>query len=279
MRKWGLLLIGLSFASQAMGQLSIPKIQDNSFQQHPAVNNALAEAGVLDATDDITDDQHREQITLSDHDIHEAKVWNLSLDEEKRYVQLMKNKSAIYYQGLNMTPLDILGLNAQNDDEREHFAELAAKQEAIKVAQNLAWNNAFHKAYNKLFEGIPVVGDFDPAPFSPLNYKPLRLSAGESLYLFVKPDDAIKTVLMMLIEAISETPNTQLNFLFLDMDEESIQVWASRHEIPYELVRGKRITLNQGELAYEALVLKKKSTPLLLLAKNGTSTPVDLGRF
>lgn len=279
MRKWGLLLIGLSFASQAMAQMSIPKIQDNSFQQHRIAGNALAEAGVLNVTDDITDDQRREQITLSDHDIHEAKVWNLSLDEEKRYLLLMKNKSTVYYQGLNMTPLDILGLNAQDDAEREHFAELAAKQEAIKVAQNLAWNNAFHNAYNKLFEGIPVVGDFDPAPFSPLNYKPLRLSAGESLYLFVKPDDAIKTVLMMLIEAINETPNTQLNLLFLDMDEESIQVWASRHEIPYELVRGKRITLSQGELAYEALLLKKKSTPLLLLAKNGTSTPVDLGRF
>jgi len=160
-----------------------------------------------------------------------------------------------------------------------HFAEIAAKQEAIKVTQNLAWNNAFHEAYNKLFEGIPVVGDFDPAPFSPHAYKPLNLSTGESLYLFVKDDDAIKTVLMMLIEAIAETPNTQLNLLFLDMDAEAIQTWANRHEVPRALVLGKRITLNQGELAYEALSLKKKNTPLLLLAQHGAATPIDLGRF
>lgn len=277
MRKLACFCLSLCILPQAFAEVSIPKIQDNAW--HGSSHNALVDAGINDAMDDMTDEQRREQLQLSSENIHEAEVWGLSHEEEKRYLQLMKNRSSVYYEGLRMTPLDILGLNAQSDAERLHFAELAAKQEALKVAQNLAWNNAFHEAYNKLFEGVPVVGDFDPAPFSPHAYKPLRLSTGESLYLFVKADDAIKTVLMMLIEAITETPGTQLNLLFLDMNDKDIQAWASRHEVPRELVHARRITLNQGVIPYATLSLKHKNTPLLLLAKQGISHPVDLGRF
>ena len=279
MRRWPILLIGFSLSSNAMAHLSIPRVQDSRLQQHHTANHALADAGVLNVTDDITDEQRREQITLSTHGIHEAKVWGLSTDEEKRYLNLMKNKSSIYYQGLNMTPIDILGLNAQTDVEREHFAHLAAQQEALKVAQNLAWNNAFHEAYNKLLEDIPVVGDFNPAPFSPHAYRPLQLSPGESLFLFIKPEDNLQTVLMVLQEAILETPNTKLHLLLLDMSEPEIQAWAAQHEVAMSLVHQNRITLNQGVLAYEGLTLDKKSTPLLLLARGNSSTVIDLGRF
>jgi integrating conjugative element protein (TIGR03759 family) len=272
------LIFSLLITPVAMA-LSIPNIQTPAWELPTLHDSALLKAGLHEEVDDLTDEQRHERVQLSTQQLHDAEIWGLTSDEEKRYVQLMKNRSNVYYEGLRMTPIDILGLNSQNDSERLHFAELAAKQEAIKVTQNLAWNNAFHEAYNKLFKGIPVVGDFDPAPFSPHAYKPLILSAGESLYLFIKDDDAIKTVLMILIEAIQASPNTQLNLLFLDMDEGAIQTWANRHEVPRALVHGKRITLNQGELAYEALSLKKKNTPLLLLAQDGAATPIDLGRF
>jgi integrating conjugative element protein (TIGR03759 family) len=276
MRKPACFLICLCMMPHALAQVSIPKVQDNTWHH---AGNALSQAGVMDAVDDVTDEQQRAHLELSPDAMHEAKVWGLSHTEEKRYLQLMKNKSATYYQGLQMTPIDILGLNAQSDAERARLATLAAQHEALKVAQNLAWNNAFHEAYKKLFEGIPVIGDFDPSPFSPHAYRPLQLAQGESLYFFIKPDDAIQTMLMVLKEAIQETPNTKLHLLFLNMGEADIQAWAARHAIPMQLVHQKRITLNQGLLAYEALALKKKSTPLLLLAKNNASIVVDLGRF
>ena len=279
MLKLACMPLGFFITSIAIAAVNIPNVQNNSWDAQNMQDSALLKTGLQELEDDITDAQQHEQLPLSAEAQHEAKVWKLSPEEEKRYLKLMQNRSALYYKDLRMTPLDILGLNAQSNSERQHFAELAAKLEAIKVAQNLAWNNAFHEAYNKLFEGIPVVGDFDPTPFSPLHYKPLRLSAGESLYLFIRSDDAIKTVLMILVEALQETPNTQLNLLFLGMNEEAIQNWANRHDIPRAMVRGKRITLNQGEIPYQALPLKKKASPLLLLAKNGASSLVDMGRF
>ncbi len=277
MRKLTCFFISFVIIPQALAQVHIPTVQEHTW--HASSMDALTQAGIHDAVDDLTDEQRREQINLSPDAFHEAKVWGISLEEEKRYLQLMKNKSAVYYQGLNMTPIDILGLNAQSDAEREHFATLAAKHEALRVAQNLAWNQTFHETYQKLFEGIPVVGDFDPSPFSPHAYRPLQLSPGESLYLFVKPEDALQTVLMLLQEAVFETPNTTLHLLLLDMNEAEIQAWAAQHEISIPLVQGKRITLNQGVLAYEGLALKNKTTPLLLLARGNRSTVVDLGRF
>lgn len=205
-------------------------------------------------------------------------MWGLTADEEKRYVLLMQNKSKFYYKGLRQTPIDILGINARNETERNHFAELAARQEAQKVAKNIAWNNAFYKAYNELFVNVPVVGDFDPSPYSPYAHKPVQLSQGDTLYFFIKEQDAVKTILLMLFDAIEQTPNARLHLMLLDMNDTTIQIWANQHQIPQHLVNGGRITLNHGELSYQSLKIKK-SLPMLLLSQNGHSSIVDLGRF
>ena len=191
----------------------------------------------------------------------------------------MQNRSGIYYQGLRQTPLDILGINARDEAERAHFAELSAAQEAQKVAKNIAWNNAFHKAYNELFANIPVVGDFDPAPYSPYAHQPVHLNSGETLYLFTKQDESLRTVLLTLFDAIANTPNTQLHVMLLDCDDTEIQLWANKNQIPENLVNSGQLTLNHGEQNYKALKVKKKTTPLLLLSKNGESSVVDLGKF
>ncbi len=273
MGKLSALTFGLFISSTAFAGLSIPGIMNPAIS---TADNALAKAGVTDFHDEVIDAKDFE---LSDVQKHEAKVWQLTESEEKRYIQLMQSRSAVYYQGLRMSPIDILGLNAHDDVEREHFADLAAKQEAQKVAQNIAWNNAFYQAYNKLFKDVPVVGDFDPSPYSPYAHQPIQLKSGERLYLFVKADDAVKTILMQLVDAVSRSPNTQLHLLFVDMDSDAIQLWANRQQIPLALVHSQQVTLHDGKQQYEALRIKKKHTPLLLLANGKASQVVDMGRF
>lgn len=273
------LVIALLSTSAAFAELNIPGLSTQRLNSLAMQDETLAKTGLTQNDDDLTSDQELKNVKLTDQQIHEAAVWDLTLDEEKRYVILMQNRSAIYYRGLRQTPLDILGLNARTESERNHFAEIAAKQEAQKVSKNIAWNNAFYKAYNKLFENVPVVGDFDPKPFSPYAHKPLHLDQGETLYFFIKPGDAVKSVLMLLIEAVDTTPNARLNIMLLSSDDLEIQQWANQQQIPQALVSQGRISLNHGDLNYQSLALPKKSTPLLLLAKNGVSNIVDLGRF
>jgi integrating conjugative element protein (TIGR03759 family) len=278
MRKWllmGVLLLtwNLSFAA-----LSIPGLPMASLNALAASDPTLAQTGITSNEDDIIAEQNMKAIVLTEGQKHEGKVWRLTEDEELRYVQLMQNRSGIYYQGRHLTPVDILGINARNEAERRHFAELAAKQEAQKVAQNIAWNNAFYKAYNELFSNVPVVGDFNAAIYSPVAYKPLALQADDALYLFVKPTDAVQTILLMLIDAIDTTPNTHLHILFLGADDIAIQLWANQHQLPRALVDTSRISLNHGERNFEALGFNKPS-PLLLRVREGVSTLIDLGKF
>lgn len=273
------LVMALMSTHAAFAELNIPGLSIQRLNTLATQDETLAKTGLAHNDDDLTSDQDLKNVRLTEQQIHESAVWNLTADEEKRYVLLMQNRSGIYYRGLRQTPLDILGLNARTETERNHFAEIAAKQEAQKVSKNIAWNNAFYKAYNKLFENVPVVGDFDPKPFSPYAHKPLHLDQGETLYFFIKPDDAVKSVLMLLIEAVDTTPNARLNIMLLGSDDLEIQQWANQQQIPQALVSNARISLNHGDLNYQSLALPKKSTPLLLLAKNGVSNIVDLGRF
>ncbi len=279
MLKPSFLVIALRSAHVVHAELNIPGLSTQRMNTLAAQDQTLAKTGLTLNEDDMTPDQDIKSMKLTEQQTHEANVWGLTPDEEKRYALLMQNRSGIYYRGLRQTPIDILGINARNETERNHFAELAAKQEAQKVSKNIAWNNAFYKAYNKLYENIPVVGDFDPSPYSPYAHKPLHLNDGETLYFFIKPDAAVKSVLMLLIDAIDTTPNTRLHIMFLGGDDLSIQLWANQHQVPQSLVSSGRITLNHGDLNYQSLNLTKKSTPLLLLSKNGVSDIVDLGRF
>jgi integrating conjugative element protein (TIGR03759 family) len=263
----------------AQAELNIPGISPQSLNTLRIQDQTLARAGLSVNKDDLTTEQDLNKMQLNEQQLHEAKVWELTHEEEKRYVLLMQNRSSIYYQGLRQTPLDILGLNARNDVERTHFAELAAAQEAQKVSKNIAWNNAFYKAYNTLFANVPVIGDFDPSPYSPYSHKPVHLTQGDTLYLFIKPDDAVKTILMVLTEAIQNTPDTRLHLMLIDSDDISIQLWANTYQIPQSLVHSGQITINHGEQNYQALKIIKKTTPLLVLSKNGSSHIVDLGKF
>lgn len=269
-----IILSGKTFA-----EFTIPGIAASAINPLQSIDKALAQTGLTQNIDDISTDQDTHTVQLSAAQIHEAKVWGLTLDEEKRYSLLMQNKSAIYYAGLRQTPLDILGINARTEEERNHFAELSATFEAQKVSKNLAWNHAFYLAYNKLFEDVPIVGKTDLSRYSPQQYKPIGLEPDDNLYLFIKPTDAVKIILLSLSDAVKNTANTHLNIMLLNTNDMGIQAWASQHQIPKEMVASNQISLNHGELNFNALQGVNKKTPLLLLARNHTSTIVDLGRF
>lgn len=271
------LLIVLS--GKTFAEFSIPGIATSPINALYASDKTLAQTGISQNIDDTSSDQDIHDVQLSTAQIHEAKVWGLTADEEKRYVLLMQNKSAIYYDGLRQTPIDVLGINARTQQERNHFAEISALFEAQKVSKNIAWNNAFYMAYNKLFKDVLVVGNTDLSRYSPRQYKPIALEPNDNLYFFIKPTDAVKIILLSLSEALKSTASTHLHIMLLNTNDIGIQTWANRHQIPKEMVASSQISLNHGELNFSALQNMNKKTPLLLLARNNTSTIIDLGRF
>ena len=85
---------------------------------------AVADTGIYAVSqkqfpDDMTLDQQDQKIELTTEQLHQAQVWGLSEAEEQRFVQLMQNRSALYYKDTKLSPAEILGLNARSQQERE----------------------------------------------------------------------------------------------------------------------------------------------------------------
>lgn len=267
------MLPGLVIAS-----IHLPGINDASIGSAPN-DLDFVRTGLHQNMDDITEDQDIEKVKLSEEDKHTALVWELSDTEMKRYKLLMDNKSSIYYEGLKLTPLDVLGINARNEVERNHFAEISAKFEAQKVAKNLAWNNAHFRAYQKVVAGLPVIQNFDASKYGPHAYRPIQLKSGQRLHFYFKKDDAVTTLVAPLVKAIEESQNTLLVLDCIDCISSDMQLWANNHNIPKHFVDSGRIRLDLGSIQFEGLSLpaKDKKTPLLISVIGTQANLVDLG--
>lgn len=238
--------------------------------------------------DDITQDQSVDKIQLTDQQKHQAKVWGLSQSEEKRYIALMRNKSGQYYQ--NNNPVEVLGFNARNNQERRHYARKAAKQNFQKLAKELAFASTYNKAAAHLKNqlNLPVVGDFNYSKYSPYNYKPVNLKPHDKLMLFVHTNDAVTTIVSYLMQVIQKQKGIQLNVYFVpkkgndSVPKKQVEQWAKIQNIPPQLNKQHRITLNQNNHKLQNLDIndkKSKQTPLLLLVRDGKSRIVNTDNF
>lgn len=93
-------------------------------------------------------------------------TWNLTSTEWNQYLKLMQGPSGRYYSQL--TPPEILGISAENNQERKHFAEIAAKLEHDKLQREFLFNAAFHQAAEKLYANEPLIQPFDYSRFTPI---------------------------------------------------------------------------------------------------------------
>lgn len=232
--------------------------------------------------DDMTKDQSIEKLKLNEDQLHEAQVWNLSEQEEKRYVLLMQNRSSVYYKNKSLSPVEILGMNARTAQERQKFASLAAEQNEQQIAQLLTWRTAFNKAYQKRTKDLKRVQSFDTSKYSPYAYKAVDLKPGDKVFLYLESGDPVKAQLAVLYQLIEETPNTSLELIFLDdhASKEIINKWAKAHTVPRDLVKQKRIQLNMGsQKVRDEIAHNGKKLPLVVHESQGSISVVDFSRL
>lgn len=228
--------------------------------------------------DDITPDQDVSKVVLTPAQTHQAAVWGLSPLEEARYTLLMQNRSGTYYTAANITatPVDVLGINARTDTERQHFAELSAFQDAVKHAKELSYQTAYDTATKKLAAtyNLQPVRPFDVSPFSPYKNKPINLQPDDKLMFYVKPGDNTVEISGELLKLMKSQPGVQMNVYFLNAQTSDAVTWAKANNIPQNLVSTGTITLNTNFSAPNV-----STTPTLYLVRSGQSRVVDLSRF
>lgn len=85
----------------------------------------------------------------------QAQQWGLTDSEWQRYQQLRQGERGIWSPGLD--PLTTLGVEANNDAERQRFAELLARKEHQRVEKELAFQRAYDQAWKRLYPTLTPI--------------------------------------------------------------------------------------------------------------------------
>ncbi|GAJ29323.1 TIGR03759 family integrating conjugative element protein [Acidomonas methanolica] len=167
-------------------------------------------------------------------DERQAHDWGLRTDEWTRYRALMQGPLGTYSP--NLDPLTALGIEARNDDERNHYAALQAQAESRRVDKMLAYQRAYDAAWQRLFPGQLRVSLPDAQAQNTGNVGSGRLA------VFVKPDCSACAQRVQQLQASSAS--FDLYLVGSQQDDERIRQWARQAGIDPARVRAATITLN-----------------------------------
>jgi integrating conjugative element protein (TIGR03759 family) len=214
--------------------------------------------------------------------IGSAQDWDLSENEWQNYQKLMAGPAGKWYPQL--TPAEVLGMYADNDQDQKHFAEVAAKEEHDKIGRELSFNNAFHEAMLRLYSNEPVIKDFDMSAFNPVkgksiapNNTALTLETGDHLVTFVDTAPGLDFLAMpSLLGLIKNHPGVYLDIYCTgNVTDADIQLWAKLNNIPVDLVKKGIITLNHDNGKLKS-IFGSGQLPQVVLVHNGQSQNVNL---
>jgi hypothetical protein len=95
----------------------------------------------------------------------EAGYWGITVDELQRARRLMRGPRGAFSVS-NISPVEVLGIHARSDAERDRYAELFAKLLHDDTQRVLAWQRAGDAAMQRLHPREKAI-DFDRAPNAP----------------------------------------------------------------------------------------------------------------
>ncbi len=210
-----LLLIGT-------GQSQANTVEDKRLR-HTATND-----GSMDEVDVRNDENRR-------------KIWSLSSKEWTRYKQLMQGVRGSVSPA-NVSPIEVLGVHAQTDQERRKYAKIWAKMMHEDLDKIIAFQTAYDEANVQLYPGqtvFPAVAET----------KPEKFKAGDRVLAFIKIKDC-PGCLQTIQRLMREVPikKLSLDIYFIDThtkkDNSLIRQWAKDQKIDKERLKKREITLN-----------------------------------
>lgn len=242
-------------------------------------------AEVISSSVNAIASSQEQSIAVKNTLIGTAQDWGLSPEEWQQYQSLMSGPAGKWYPQL--TPAEVLGMYADNDQDEKHFAELAAKEEHDKIARELSFNNAFHEAILKLYSNEPVIKDFDMSAFNPAKGKAhsallngnttVNLEAGDHLVSFVDTTPGLDFLAVpSLLGLIKNHPDVILDIYCTgNVSDSDIQLWAKMNNIPVDLVQKGIITLNHDNGKLKS-IFSSGPLPQVVLVHQGKSQNVSL---
>ena len=154
-----------------------------------------------------------------------AEAWGLSIDEWQRHTELRTLSQGMLSQ--DMTPLEVLGILADNPADRKRYASLYAERQMQMLKQIAAFEADYLEAVAELNSGSVAI-----VRWRLVTDAECRIGeCADSIRQAVRHAQSGDFVDMFVLGA---------------PDNQTIRSWAARHRIPPELVRERTITLNHA---------------------------------
>ena len=159
-----------------------------------------------------------------------AQQWGLTRKEWDHYQQLKQGERGIWSPSLD--PLTTLGVEADTDAERQHYAELLVEKESQRVEKELAFQRAYDAAWQRRFPGLSPVAATTPD-------RTTRLA------VFVREHcPACDTRLKTLLDAGNPL---DIYLVGSQNDDARLRHWAMTQPVDRARIRRREITLNHDD--------------------------------
>lgn len=200
--------------------------------------------------------------TLTPFDLARSRAWGLTETEWQRYKLLMQGiRGSI--SPPTISPIEVLGIHARDEDERRRYAELWARAMREDVDRILAFQRAYDEAGKRLYPNEQLI-DVSRLPAHSSNTN--ALSPSDRVLFFTRPDcPACDALLGKLLKRIDEVAGIDLYIAGVKTgDDQAVRTWAIGHGIDPAWVRNRRVTLNHEAGVLKRLTEGKGEIPYLL---------------
>ena len=172
----------------------------------------------------------------------QAKLWQLTDEEWTRYQTLMGGlRGSISPKTLS--PIEVLGIHARNDEERTRFAERWAMLMREDAERILAFQWAYDAAQKRLFPNSFFI---DPKKLPPSGKKRKQLNSTDRVLFFTQEGcSACDALFDQLHNKLDRIAGIDVYLLTHSPEKQDvIRAWAKNRNINPEHVRMRTITLN-----------------------------------
>lgn len=252
----------------------------------------LAMPGMADSKTTKPPGSSAEQVVESvttqrlEHQTFRAEHWGLEASEWLRYQSLKQGIRGSVSAAI-LSPIEVLGIHARNDDERRRYAERWAVMMRDDAERILAFQRAYDEAQRRLYPGGVLIDTHaaslslaKPRPQQKLVWQP------EDRVLFFTDTQcpACDAVLERLISKLTQFSGIDVFLIDVAAGEESrIRAWAASKHINPQWVSQHKITLNvdAGALGQVSGLTPKQDEglPVLMLRREGQLNPLPVSRF
>ncbi|WP_404360433.1 TIGR03759 family integrating conjugative element protein [Methylotuvimicrobium sp. KM1] len=208
---------------------------------------ALMTLPIIPSVAEQTTEYRDTQIKPVETDEVQRKQWSLSAQEWSRYQTLMKGiRGSI--SPANISPIEVLGTHARNDQERKKYAEVWAQMRFEDAERILAFQAAYNEAFRKLYGDVQLI---DMNKIRPPKSTPTiaSITADSRLLVFLKIDNCYecKQLVRRVLDTRSLSKN-QIDMYFVDTkpgrDDEKIKKWVIDLGIDPSRLKSGKITFN-----------------------------------